>query len=86
MEDTLGSTIAVLFAGEREEWALWPKACESRSRGRRPRESRSAMDWKVQGELGNGARALGGIGLSNRCIHELTTQGVRAKRSGIMHV
>jgi len=41
---------------------------------------------KSKAGSGKGAEAPGYIDLSSRCSHELATEGVRAKRIGIMYV
>jgi len=53
-------------------------------RGKWRRSSALPDALQVPGGLGNGAQAPGGAGLSSRHLHELATEGVRARRIGVM--
>jgi hypothetical protein len=86
MEDTLALRIAIPFAGEREKRASQPNGL--RKQVERPPASRKQVGdgLKSPRRARKGRKAPGYIGLSSRWIHELATEGVRAKRIGIMHV
>lgn len=60
-----------------------PSPSRGKARGGSAGQPACASRVGGRGGLGKGARAPGGAGLSSRRIHELATEGVRAKRIGI---
>jgi len=83
--------IAVPVAGERERRSSKPNGLRKQGgRQRASREQARAGNWRrspaspevlqILGGLGKGVQAPGSIDLSHRCIHELATEGVHAKR------